>query len=101
MTDDQYRNFCRAAIESALPHSIDEHVSGPRSPRRRATTPVALTTTRTSTRWRETLERVDAEHGTEGNRVYYLSTPSSFFPVIVQRMGSGQAQPCRRGLPGS
>ena len=35
----------------------------------------------------QTLERVDAEHGTEGNRVFYLSTPSSFFPVIVSHMG--------------
>ncbi len=38
----------------------------------------------------ETLERVDAEHGTEGNRVYYLSTPDKFFPVIVQRMGAAK-----------
>ena len=38
----------------------------------------------------EMLERVDAEHGTEGNRVYYLSTPSKFFPVIVQRMGAAK-----------
>ena len=38
----------------------------------------------------ETLERVDAEHGTEGNRVYYLSTPAKFFPVIVQRMGAAK-----------
>ncbi len=37
-----------------------------------------------------TLERIDAEHGTEGNRVYYLSTPSKFFPVIVQRMGAAK-----------
>jgi glucose-6-phosphate 1-dehydrogenase len=33
---------------------------------------------------------VDREHGTEGNRVYYLSTPSSFFPVIVQGMGAAR-----------
>jgi glucose-6-phosphate 1-dehydrogenase len=35
----------------------------------------------------QTLERIDTEHGTEGNRVFYLSTPSSFFPVIVRHMG--------------
>jgi glucose-6-phosphate 1-dehydrogenase len=42
----------------------------------------------------ERLERVDAGHGTEGNRVYYLSTPASFFPVIVSHMGeSGLHRP--------
>jgi len=34
------------------------------------------------------LEAIDAAHGTGGNRVYYLSTPASFFPVIVQAMGA-------------
>ncbi len=34
------------------------------------------------------LEAIDAGHGTGGNRVYYLSTPASFFPVIVQAMGA-------------
>ena len=38
--------------------------------------------------------------GTEGNRVFYLSTPSSFFPVIVQRPGRGQAEPAAGARPG-
>ena len=33
-----------------------------------------------------------------GNRVYYLSTPAEFFPVIVQRDGRGQAEQSRRGF---
>jgi glucose-6-phosphate 1-dehydrogenase len=42
----------------------------------------------------EKLARVDAGHGTEGNRVFYLSTPASFFPVIVSHMGeSGLHKP--------
>jgi glucose-6-phosphate 1-dehydrogenase len=36
----------------------------------------------------ERLSRIDAGHGTEGNRVFYLSTPASFFPVIVNNMGA-------------
>ena len=36
----------------------------------------------------ERLEAIDAAHGTGGNRVFYLSTPASFFPVIVQAMGA-------------
>jgi glucose-6-phosphate 1-dehydrogenase len=42
----------------------------------------------------ETLARVDELHGTEGNRLYYLATPASFFPVILQRLGAtGLNQP--------
>ncbi len=33
------------------------------------------------------LTRVDAERGTGGNRLFYLATPPSLFPVIVQRLG--------------
>ena len=32
------------------------------------------------------LESVDAAHGTEQNRVFYLSTPASFFPSIVRQL---------------
>ena len=34
------------------------------------------------------LEAIDAAHRTGGNRVYYLLTPASFFPVMVQSMGA-------------
>ena len=33
------------------------------------------------------LARLDAERGTGGNRLYYLATPPTLFPVIVQRLG--------------
>jgi glucose-6-phosphate 1-dehydrogenase len=89
MTDDQYRNFARAAIESHSRTSMDEsywpafasmlryHHGGFDDESHFH----ALS---------ELLEGVDSEHGTEGNRVYYLSTPSSFFPVIVQGMGAAR-----------
>jgi glucose-6-phosphate 1-dehydrogenase len=42
----------------------------------------------------ERLEKIDEGHGTEGNRVYYFSTPASFFPVILDQMGkAGLNQP--------
>ncbi|MFZ5444884.1 MAG: glucose-6-phosphate dehydrogenase [Myxococcota bacterium] len=34
------------------------------------------------------LAALDASRGTDGNRVFYLSTPPSNFPVIVGRLGS-------------
>src|SRR5207247_9982671 len=33
------------------------------------------------------LDRFDRERGTGGNRLFYLATPPSFFPVIVQHLG--------------
>ena len=51
-------------------------------------------------RARRAAGRIDDGHGTEGNRVFYLSTPSSFFPVIVHRMGAAKLEPARRGCPG-
>lgn len=44
------------------------------------------------------LDRLDRERGTGGNRLFYLSTPPSFFPVIVQHLGaSGLAKPKEGG----
>ena len=40
------------------------------------------------------LNRVDQERGTAGNRLFYLSTPPSFFPIVAQLLGdSGLAKP--------
>ncbi len=40
------------------------------------------------------LEKLDRERGTCGNRLFYLSTPPSFFPVIVKHLGAaGLAKP--------
>jgi glucose-6-phosphate 1-dehydrogenase len=89
MTDEQFRAFARAAIESHSRTPIDEHFW-----------PAFASLLRYHVggfdddahfhALAETLEKVDAEHGTEGNRVYYLSTPASFFPMIVQRMGAAR-----------
>ncbi|MGH9395575.1 MAG: glucose-6-phosphate dehydrogenase [Terriglobia bacterium] len=40
------------------------------------------------------LDRLDKERGTCGNRLFYLATPPSFFPVIAQHLGNaGLATP--------
>ncbi|UCC61785.1 MAG: glucose-6-phosphate dehydrogenase [Anaerolineae bacterium] len=33
------------------------------------------------------LSRLDAEAGTEGNRLFYLATPPTLYPLIVKRLG--------------
>ncbi|MBS0654522.1 MAG: glucose-6-phosphate dehydrogenase [Verrucomicrobia bacterium] len=34
------------------------------------------------------LQEIDTKFGTKGNRIYYLSTPPSYFPDIIKRLGS-------------
>jgi glucose-6-phosphate 1-dehydrogenase len=36
----------------------------------------------------ERLGRIDAERGVKGNRIFYLSTPPSNFPITVARLGA-------------
>jgi glucose-6-phosphate 1-dehydrogenase len=35
----------------------------------------------------ETLNELDEERGTRGNRVYYLATPPDVFPTVVRKVG--------------
>jgi glucose-6-phosphate 1-dehydrogenase len=39
---------------------------------------------------RDFLNELDAERGTEGNRIYYLSSSPSLFPTIVERLGEAR-----------
>jgi len=45
------------------------------------------------------LERIDAAHGTQGNRIFYLATPPELFPTITGRLGdAGLHKPKRRAI---
>lgn len=47
---------------------------------------------------KELLDKLDKDRGTCGNRLFYLATPPSFFPVIVQHLGdTGLACPKHEG----
>lgn len=39
---------------------------------------------------RKKLDELDKVHGTKGNRVFYLSTPPSYFPTIVKKLSEHQ-----------
>ena len=39
---------------------------------------------------RKLLDQLDRERGTARNRLYYLATPPSFFPVVVQALGDAK-----------
>jgi len=36
----------------------------------------------------ERLAEIDREHGTQGNRLFYLATPPELFPVIIDQLGA-------------
>ncbi|HEX5481639.1 MAG TPA: glucose-6-phosphate dehydrogenase [Terriglobia bacterium] len=47
---------------------------------------------------KELLDHLDEARGTEGNRLFYLATPPSFFPVIVNHLGTvGLSKPKSEG----
>ncbi|MGH7726134.1 MAG: glucose-6-phosphate dehydrogenase [Candidatus Eiseniibacteriota bacterium] len=35
----------------------------------------------------KTLERIDRERGTEGNRLFYFATPPTFYPILFENLG--------------
>ncbi|HLZ27452.1 MAG TPA: glucose-6-phosphate dehydrogenase [Chloroflexota bacterium] len=39
---------------------------------------------------RERLEKIDAAHGTQGNRIFYLATPPELFKVISAQLGDAK-----------
>lgn len=39
------------------------------------------------TQLKELLDRLDSERGIGGNRIYYLSTPPSYYPTIIEKLG--------------
>jgi glucose-6-phosphate 1-dehydrogenase len=43
------------------------------------------------------LNRIDQERGTSGNRIFYLSTPPSQYPEIIQRLGAAGLNKSRKG----
>ncbi len=51
---------------------------------------------------KETLEKLDASHGTRGNRVFYLAVSPEFFPTILAKLGeSGLIYPRHQDSPWS
>ena len=45
----------------------------------------------------EMLNKLDHERGTGGNRIYYLSTPPSQYPDIIQNLGAAGLNKSRKG----
>ena len=98
MDDEDFREHIRAAVEATggggeeAKHVWDAFSGGVRY--------VAgdYAFSETFDKLRDTLEELDRERGTSGNRLYYLATPPATFPLIVSKLAdAGLSQPHREG----
>jgi len=84
--DDQFR----AELRATLPDRTDDpgfEAAWPAFARHVVFSPGTFDDPAAYARLRETLERVDATHGTEGNRLYYLAVAPEYFATIVDHLG--------------
>ena len=90
LTDDEFRRTARIGLEDYRPgiptpertweefsstlHYMSAQFDGPESYQT----------------LRQRLEKIDAAHGTQGNRVYYLATPPELFKTITAQLGDAK-----------
>ncbi len=93
MSDDQYRQECREAVmkfarikpvDEAVWKRIESSTYYHQGDYASADSFAKLT---------DTLAKLDREKGTEGNRLFYLSTPPNTFEPIITNLGQGLRQP--------
>ncbi len=97
-THEQFREKMRQAVKKYLRLSADEDASLGSFLRGIFYLTDDFGTPGAYDRLRALLERLDRERGTAGNRLFYLSTPPSFFPVTVKHLGTaGLARPRQGG----
>jgi glucose-6-phosphate 1-dehydrogenase len=85
-TDDEFRERMKEAVQE---HGRDEFRDEVWDPLAEGMRYVALdfADEEGEDRLASTLNELDEERGTRGNRVYYLATPPGVFPTVVQEVG--------------
>jgi glucose-6-phosphate 1-dehydrogenase len=86
LSDDEFRGRMRAAVEDHGREPLDEDIWDGFA-RRLSYVAVPFDQEDGYARLRSHLEGLDADHGTRGNRLFYLATAPEFFPVIAERLG--------------
>jgi glucose-6-phosphate 1-dehydrogenase len=85
MSDDEFRASLREGVESYSRRAFDENLWDDLS------AGISFVPTENSVegyrKLAEHLDRLDREKGSGGNRLFYVSTPPSAFPGIVDRLG--------------
>lgn len=96
-TDEQFRQQALDAInvysrlKPVSPQVWDSFASGIRYLQSSFSDPVGFE------RLNNLLNALDLERGTSGNRIFYLSTPPSQYPEIIQRLGAAGLNRNRKG----
>ncbi len=86
-TDDEFRQYCKEQLEEFAPP--DEKPQGALwddFAKRISYISADFNDTNCYVSLKEQLEENDAHLGTKGNRLYYLSTPPSVFPIIIEHI---------------
>ena len=90
--DERFRAEMQAAVQHALPAGVDE--AGWQSfAQRLCYVSANFDDLAGYLKLKETLDRIDQERGAGGNRIFYLATPPSYYPVIINNLkAAGLAQ---------
>ncbi len=86
LSDDEFRGRMRTAVEEHGREPLDEDIWDGFA-RRLSYVAAPFDQEDGYARLRSHLEGLDADHGTHGNRLFYLATAPEFFPVIAERLG--------------
>jgi glucose-6-phosphate 1-dehydrogenase len=86
-TDDTFRTYCKQQLDEFAPD--DEKPQGAMwddFARRIGYLSVTFDQPKCYEELKDRLKQNDEQHGTKGNRLFYLSTPPSVFPVIIHHL---------------
>ena len=94
-SDDEFRSDLRNALKKYLKVPSEDEPFLELASCRRFPISAAILASATLTRGlTQRLDELDEQRGTQGNRLFYMSTPPSFFGPIVKNLGeSGLAKP--------
>jgi glucose-6-phosphate 1-dehydrogenase len=92
LTDDEFRQTARQGIESYSPGRVIPEDKWQEFSRALHYMSGQFDQPASYDALRERLTRIDAAHGTQGNRVFYMATPPELFQVINARLGAAQLE---------
>ena len=95
--DERFRSEMQGAVKNALGEKVDD-ASWQGFAQRLSYVSANFDDLDGYHRLKESLEKLDSERGAGGNRIFYLATPPSYYPIIINNLNAaGLAQ---RAVPG-
>ena len=95
--DQDFEQVVHDAVQAVRAHAVRRGRLAAAAQAASASCRASSTTTRPSTRLKETLEELDRDRGTMGNHAFYLSIPPKSFPQVTEQLRrSGLAEQQRR-----